>query len=552
MAARPARSHRPTALAGTQSAWLDFESGAGLDLERPGPLVSSATGSDPGLVTPTVLPSMPDAITTECLPRGPRSTGAMLALTPRDVRERFRVDGELGRGGMGAVHHVRDRALRRQVAVKCMIEDNAGPEARLRFLREFQILAQLEHPNIVPIYDAGTTGGSVSMTMRLIRGQTLLDWLRRHDLSNPTATDAFLDMLLRICDALSYAHARGIVHRDLKPENIMLGQHGEVYVMDWGCAGPILAPDAPPVDEPVTVDPAFAQLDRAGMVMGTANFMSPEQVRGAVEEIDARTDVFGVGALLYTALARQPPYPATSVLAALQQARECAPPSPIKVRPTAALSLGLVAIAMRALAPARADRYQSIDDLREALVSVRRGGWFETVSFDTGELLCAVNEPGEVAFILRSGTAAAYRMDGEHRVRVADLGPGDVVGETSLFTGRIRGTNVEATSPVEAMRLTRASIERELGARTWAGSIVRALAFRFNDADAKLAATQRQIKRYQVLERLRAMLCTAGGPLAVGATAARLDLEPNDLRDLVDAAPDLELDGRADTIQRAP
>ncbi len=543
----------PTAAPGTPSAWLNFESGAGLELERPDqlPASRSAEGSDPDVQVPDG--ASPSAMTTAVLP-GPATrhhTGAMLAMAPRDVRERFRVDGELGRGGMGAVHYVRDRALRRQVAVKTMIESNAGPDARMRFLREFQILAQLEHPNIVPIYDAGTTGNAVSMTMRLIRGATLLEWLRAHDLANPTSTDAFIDMVLRICDALSYAHARGIVHRDLKPENIMLGQHGEVYVMDWGCAGPITGGDTPPVDDPVVIDATFDELDRDGMVMGTASFMSPEQARGALDEIDARTDVFGLGALLYVALARQPPYPANNILVALQTAREGNPPSPSKIRPTAALSLGLVAITMRALAPAREDRFQSIDELREALVTLRRRGWFESVSFEPGELLCAINEPGEVAYILRSGTAVAYRMEGDQRIIVAELGEGDVVGETSMFTGRVRGTNVEATSPVEAMRLTRESVEREFGARTWAGAIVRALAYRFSDVDGRLASTQRQLKRYRVLERIRGLLRGARKVLPVVTSAIELDLDPDDLRDLVDAAPDLVFDAAADAIRRA-
>ncbi|MEZ4365313.1 MAG: serine/threonine-protein kinase [Kofleriaceae bacterium] len=536
--------------------WLDVQSGAGLSFDELEPPLDEARADGQPLALrradapsrAALAPTVPargsagGAPAAGATPPAPR-TGAMLALSPTSASAtRFRVDGELGRGGMGAVRDVRDRALRRQVAVKVMIDGPADQAAELRFLREFQILAQLEHPNIVPVYDAGTTNGAVSMTMRLIRGITLSAWLRDHALTTPANVDEFIELMVRVCDGLGYAHARGVIHRDLKPDNIMLGAHGEVYVMDWGCAGLVASMISRDGVEPVVIDPVMEQLDRPGIVLGTAAFMAPEQARGELARMDGRTDVYGLGAIIYVALTRQPPHPHRDPLAAIAAAQLGEVVHPRTLRPTSDLPDGLIAIAMRALEADPGRRFASIGDLREALVGLRRTGGVEAATFAPGELLCAETEPGEVAYLLESGEAVAYRSDGGARVVLGTLGPGDVVGETSLFTGRARATTVEAVTTVRALRVTRATIEREVASKAWAAAIVQALARRYGDTANQLASTRRQLARFTDLARIRALLRGARAGLPVEVAAAALGQPVDQVLDLVEFSGEFDVD----------
>jgi eukaryotic-like serine/threonine-protein kinase len=192
---------------------------------------------------------------------------------------RYELVEPLGRGGMGAVYRVTDRALGRDVALKVLCgATDAASLARLE--TEARILAQLEHPGIVPVHDVGTLpDGRLFYVMKLVRGQRLDAWADRAG-----AVSERVRLLERVADAVAFAHARGIVHRDLTPANIMIGAFGEVLVMDWGLA---LSNQTQP--DPTRPNPAQP------VIAGTAGFMAPEQARGAA---DARSDVYALGALL--------------------------------------------------------------------------------------------------------------------------------------------------------------------------------------------------------------------------------------------------------------
>lgn len=209
-----------------------------------------------------------------------------------DVGERYEVTGRLGRGGMGVVYSARDRTLDRDVAVKVL--DRADPTTgAARLLRdEARILARLEHPGIVPVHDAGTLpDGRVFYVMKLVRGARLDAALDTH-----ASLVERLDLFLRVCDAVSFAHAQGVVHRDLKPANVMCGQFGEVLVMDWGVAK------------------VLGRADHCEQtVVGTPGFMPPEQTSPDSAGIDARADVYALGVILAAML----PAPAPRPLAAI-------------------------------------------------------------------------------------------------------------------------------------------------------------------------------------------------------------------------------------------
>lgn len=209
---------------------------------------------------------------------------------------RYRAVKFLGRGGMGSVWLAEDSVLQRNVALKVLAPENSSTDLAARLLREAEVLARLEHPGIVPVHDAGTLAdGRTFYCMKYVEGQTLDQYIPQVPLRER------LQLLQRIAEPLAFAHSRGIVHRDLKPGNIMIGAFGEVLIMDWGLAKLIssLPGEADSRPQPKeTRQATSAPPTGHGSVLGTPGYMAPEQVRGEIQSIDQRTDVFALGALL--------------------------------------------------------------------------------------------------------------------------------------------------------------------------------------------------------------------------------------------------------------
>jgi eukaryotic-like serine/threonine-protein kinase len=244
------------------------------------------------------------------------------ANTPDLAGTRYSLLERVARGGMGVVYAARDEKLGRRVALKVLdVPDQKGELAR-RLIREAQVLAQLEHPGIVPVHDVGTLeDGRVFYTMKFVEGQRL----DKHIEAVESVPDR-LRLFLRICDAVAFAHARGVLHRDLKPANIMAGPYGEILVLDWGLAKILRAPTT---EKPAGHNPEATLLEMPsaaetesdttlvssatghGTVMGTPGYMSPEQARGDVEHLDERSDIFSLGALLRFLLAEHSPQAAS-------------------------------------------------------------------------------------------------------------------------------------------------------------------------------------------------------------------------------------------------
>jgi serine/threonine-protein kinase len=241
---------------------------------------------------------------------------------------RYRVGGEIGRGGMGVILEGWDTDLGREVAIKVIRADHAGsPEMVGRFLTEARITGRLQHPGIVPVHELGSSPrGLPFFVMPLVRGQTL-EQLLRHRPDPAADLPRLLNIFLQVCQAVAYAHGQGVIHRDLKPANVMVGALGAVKVMDWGLAkvlgsGPESDPLPPRAADPAR-GPGGASETAAGRVFGTPAYLSPEQAAGRTDRVDRRTDVFGLGCVLCAILTGEPPYTGARGRDAYAQAVAC-------------------------------------------------------------------------------------------------------------------------------------------------------------------------------------------------------------------------------------
>lgn len=427
----------------------------------------------------------------------------LVSFEPPPNSARFRNDGEIARGGMGTVCRVYDTLLRREVAMK--ISDPSSPsyaQTALRFMEEAQITGQLDHPNIVPVHDlgSGAHGSGVFFTMKLVEGETLTRIIERLHTAEyqHREIERVLQVFSRICDGLSFAHSRGVVHRDLKPDNIMVGSHGQVYVMDWGVA--LLASEKPKGKGPdpspmvsLSDDLSRDSREETGSIVGTFEYMAPEQAWGRTEDIDERTDVFGLGAILYQLLTGRGPNAADTAFESLQRAQRALTESPQARSAWPNLPPGLCRIAMKALSKKQEDRYRTVAEMQEDIEDfLRGGGWFDTRAFSPGHVIVQQGDVADAAYIIVEGSCDVVKANGSERLVVRRLGPGEVFGETAVLTGEPRTASVVAVDEVTVKVVTRDALERELGQKSWASTFVRALAQRFRDVDEQLSRMRNQ------------------------------------------------------------
>jgi hypothetical protein len=286
------------------------------------------------------------------------------------VDERYAVKNLLGQGGMGEVYLCADGWIGRDVAMKVAVAAQAGQvHLRARFVREALVQGQLEHPSIVPVYDLGTRpDGATFFTMKRVRGFTMaeiIDGLRRGD---PAVTRSYsrrrlLTAMGSVCLAVSFAHSRGVVHRDLKPENVMLGDFGEVYVLDWGVAR--VLDDAWTHKAPTQVAVPIGRT-QAGALVGTPGYAAPEQVQGD-RQVGERSDVYSLGAMLFELLALAPLHTGKTVEALIASTLASGAASPSARAPQLGIPPELDNISAKATSLSPGDRFASAREMQEAI-----------------------------------------------------------------------------------------------------------------------------------------------------------------------------------------
>jgi hypothetical protein len=280
---------------------------------------------------------------------------------------RFQLGRELGHGGMGRVVEAVDKQFSRVVAVKELLSDT--PAARARFATEALITGNLEHAGIPSVYERGADDvGRPFYAMRKVTGRTLAALLG--DARTLPERLALLPSVLRATQALGYAHERGVIHRDVKPDNVIVGSHGDVVLLDWGIArmrGLTAPPSGPSsgTEEAPSLPPGSGGT-MYGAIIGTPAYMSPEQAAGHSDEIDERTDVFALGAMLYHLLTGRMPYSASTPTEVLELARAARPPDVLSLEPQAPAALA--AICARAMARLPSERFRNASELARALV----------------------------------------------------------------------------------------------------------------------------------------------------------------------------------------
>jgi tetratricopeptide (TPR) repeat protein len=324
----------------------------------------------------------PQAAADTAATTAPDTLGAVVPSASPAAAQRYTFLAEIARGGMGFIWRATDTALSREVAVKVLQDRYAlDSGAARRFADEARITAQLQHPAIPPIHDIGTLpDGRPFLAMKLIKGQTLDKLLQgRPDVA--TERGRFVAVFEQICQAVAYAHAHGVLHRDLKPSNVMVGAFGEVQLMDWGLAKVLAIRErSRPADDPEETQPGTqvvslrdsdAMFTQAGSVLGTPSYMPPEQAIGAIDQIDARSDVFGLGGILTAVLTGRPPFvgdtsESTRQLAAKGNVQDC-----FARLDTCGADPELIALCKHCLATEKEDRPANGDEVAKAVAQLR-------------------------------------------------------------------------------------------------------------------------------------------------------------------------------------
>lgn len=395
----------------------------------------------------------------------------------------YQIRGILGRGGMSAVYRVRDGVLGREVALKVLSPDLLDKDQAVEmFVNEARITAQLDHPNIPAVYSLESDKMRSSIfTMKVLEGQTLQQLIEANERTDANGLPAAVEVLLRICDALAFAHSKGVLHLDLKPSNVIVAAFGQIYLVDWGIARRKAELPKGPA-EIITKE-------------GTPSYMAPEQATGANWKLDERTDTFALGGLLYRVLCGRAPHMGATPEDALAQAEkgDVASPDVATARRGQPIPRQLISICMKALSTDPAHRYQSVQEFQRDLERYARGlTQLPQRTFRAGEAIVTEGESGDAAYVIISGDCMATRLVSGRAQGLRLLKAGDMFGEAAVFTGQPRSATVQAITDTVVGVVDHAAMRDEMERTSFMSLAVRTVTSTFLDLERQLEQHRQQ------------------------------------------------------------
>ena len=391
----------------------------------------------------------------------------------REKDNKYKFQRKLVSGGMGAILNVIDQDLQRSAAMKIVLPSHKNDRDALNeLIKEAKITGMLEHPNIVPVHELGLSNeAGLYFTMKMVEGKPLHYIITEIKKGTPHFVEEFsiyelLNIFRRICDAIAFANSKDIIHQDIKPHNVIVGQFGEVMVMDWGLARYIGNPEKEKdaVLRGILRDFSVVSKEGRKIIQGSPAYMSPEQVKGDGGVLDKQTDIFLLGTTLYHMLTLEPPYEGENIQDVLNKAgkRDLIPP---QIRnPERLIPEELCRIITKATAFEKEDRYYSVQEIIADLDDVISGKWSkqEKLYFSNGDFLMKEGEAGEEAYLIIKGSVQVFKESGGSKVLLSTLHEGDIVGEMALITNDKRSASVKAVEDTIVAVLTKQHLARNL------------------------------------------------------------------------------------------
>ena len=474
------------------------------------------------------------------------------------VKDRLVLSHKLSEGGMAEIFIAEDRNLGRRMAVKRLLPGARRDDVRLgRLIGEAQVIAQLDHPNIVPVHElCEDADGELFYSMKLVQGEDLGVILDGQDPRFRDQDDMFklMEVFLKVCDALAFAHSRGVLHRDVKPENIMVGEYGQVYLMDWGLALPV----GGSVEEPDSETRRYTVVGPTNTIVGTPGYMSPEQARAEVETLDNRADIWALGSILYLIITGKPPVVGGTPIHTIFNTLHDEIPHPDRVtdydpQPE------LCRIAMKALAKDRTQRYDRVEDLKHDLERFLRRGWQPPIrGYAPGASIIKEGEEGDEAYIVVEGRCRVVKEIEGERTELRIMGEGEAFGEVALFADQRRTASVEAVGDVKLMIISRRQLDQEMGGSYFLGRFLKGLAGRFVDMDQRYASQLEEVRRRDLANEVLRYLARNGEDVAQQREAPwtplaelltlRFGWSGSQLLELVNEIRGIELDVQRDRV----
>lgn len=413
-------------------------------------------------------------------------------LKPFTEKERYQKAGDIGEGGLSKVTSSFDGLLGRIVAVKELKEENfSDPDHLKAFITEARMISYLDHPGVVTVYDTHLTeDGRLRYTMQLVEGRTLSEFLQYHIETEVVYENYLFDVLnifTKLCETLAYAHDKGVIHLDIKPENVMLGNYGEVKIMDWG--------NARLYDDSFYQDyvrkfvsegsDASIQMDADEAIFGTPLYMSPEQTLSR-SELGPTSDIFSVGVVIYELLTGQKPFAAPTVEEIIERVRTLAPPAVHELNPD--IPLRLSGIIQRMMQKAPGDRHQSAHEVLNDIQAAQTSGQaFPLWEIPAGQVIFHEGDPGDFTIRIKSGRVEISKQNQGTRVVLAELGPGDVLGELSVFSNMPRTATATTLEDTAVYLMRNSEVNAELDKLSpWVSQMISALSKRFGELNKRV------------------------------------------------------------------